>query len=513
MNSKTLAEIASSPALFRDHLLVDTDNGPKPLAKVMDPWQRDDFLALDDAWRTVARRGTPANDCKMRSYRERARGHSKTLDAAVMVAWVLFATKRMISGVAAAADRDQAKLLRDAVAKLLQINPWLANFLEAQTFRVVNKQTGSELTILSSDSDSSYGLTPEFIIVDELTHWGVSGEALWISLFSAAAKRATCLLCITSNAGVGEGSSWQWHVREAARTDDAWHFSRLDGPQASWISPKHLAEQRRMLPAIAYDRLWLNKWTTGQGDALTEADIARAIDADRGPLAKHDFAGAKFLAGLDLGIKRDCSALVIGGVEYSGHRVRVAKIEAWQPSAGEQVDLTKVEQTIIDLHREYGFTLFYDPWQAQHMAQRLQARGIACVEVPSSGPNMTKMASAVVETFSEGQIELYDDAELLADLRSLRIVEKSYGYRIDAQRTKAGHADRAFATALLLYGVRETCNLGMRPGFLEANPADLPDVRAMLAKVQPERSKPIPWHLRDDDDEPLGMSRTFTRVY
>src|SRR4029079_7334903 len=111
-------------------------------------------------------------------------------------------------------------------------------------------------------------------ICDELVHWEGDGS-LWHSLISSAAKRSNCLLVVITNAGFID--SWQWEVREAARTDEAWTFSRLDGPQASWMTPARLAEQRRMLPAIAYLRLWENQWSSGGGDALTEADIKAAF--------------------------------------------------------------------------------------------------------------------------------------------------------------------------------------------------------------------------------------------
>jgi len=43
-----------SPADYRRALLIDTDDGPKPLAAVVDPWQRADFEALDNGWQRVA---------------------------------------------------------------------------------------------------------------------------------------------------------------------------------------------------------------------------------------------------------------------------------------------------------------------------------------------------------------------------------------------------------------------------------------------------------------------------
>ena len=145
-------------------------------------------------------------------------------------------------------------------------NPWLSKLLDVQAYKIVNRMTGSTLEIISSDAATSYGITPDFIVCDELTHW--KNQDLWVSLLSSAAKKSNCILLIIANAGLGQGSSWQWLVREGCRLDPDWIFSRLDGPRASWISPKLLGEQARLLPPAAYRRLWLNEWTSSAGDAL-----------------------------------------------------------------------------------------------------------------------------------------------------------------------------------------------------------------------------------------------------
>lgn len=472
-----------TPAEFRKYIAIDTDHGKKTLAAVMDPWQRRDFKAIDDSLKLVSRRGAYRKDAKLRAYWERPRGHDKTTSAAVAALFMLCSSKRMIRGVAAAADKDQARLIRDACAKIVHNNPWLRQLVEVQAHRVVAKKTGSEFEIISADAASSYGLTPDFVLVDEITHWGDGGEALWVSLFSAAAKVSTCFLIIIANAGVGEGTSWQWKLREATRTDPDWIFSRLDGPCASWISAKHLAEQRRLLPAVAFDRLWLNKWTSGAGDALTEADIQRAIRLP-GPIPRNEFAGGDFFAGLDLGIKRDASSLVVTGVESGGNRARLAQVRSWLPPQGGQVNLQAIEDEVLELHREFGFTCNYDPWQAEHMAQRLRTRGVNMVGVPFSGQNLQRMASAIIETFSEDAIELFADDNLIADLRSLRIVEKSYGFKLDASRNQAGHADRATALALSLVGARDRLDSGGPPQVMVADPERVAEyVKKLQARI------------------------------
>ena len=66
-----------------------------------------------------------------------------------MASWALFASRRQLFGVAAAGDQDQARLLRDAVRRLVDCNPWLRTILDVQANRIVNSRTGSALQIIS----------------------------------------------------------------------------------------------------------------------------------------------------------------------------------------------------------------------------------------------------------------------------------------------------------------------------------------------------------------------------
>ncbi|HEX7378402.1 MAG TPA: terminase large subunit, partial [Pirellulales bacterium] len=433
----------------------------------LDPWQAADFAALDPAWQRVAGsldpspsiaakigeaiRGMvgpapPDDGIARRAYLERPRGHSKTADLAVMVAWVLFASPRRLAGVAAAADKDQARLLRDAVAKLTALNAWLASYLDAQVNKIINPHTGSTLDILSADAPSSYGLTPDFIVVDELTHW--PREELWHSLLSSAAKRRHCLLVIIANAGLGQGESWQWRVRANAETDPAWYFHSLDGPQASWIHSTLLDEQRRLLPDQAYRRLWLNQWATGAGDALTADDIDAAVRAAR-PMEFVE-PHCAYIAAVDIGHRHDKTAVVVLAADGVKQVVRLADVREFAPGKAD-VNLMVVEDCLLALHRKFRLhQVIVDPSQAVLLIQRLRSAGIYCTEHAFTATNMQRAASCLLDAFRSRRIELYPHDSLLRGLRSLRVEERpnSGGFRLTAPRDKHGHADAAIALSI-----------------------------------------------------------------
>jgi len=479
-----------SPAEFRQHLVIEADSVKRPLCEVLDPWQRHDFEALDQAWLRVAGHGTGGVEG---AWLERPRGHSKTSDLAVQVAWVLAFANRQISGVAAASDKDQAKLLRDAISRLTQSNAWLAEYLECQEYKIIGRATGSVLEIISADVASSWGRTPHFIIADEATHW--QKRDLWDSLTSSAAKRGDSLLMVITNAGFKP--SWQWDAREIIRQDEDWYFRSLHGAQASWIKPKALAKQRALLPPSSYQRLWLNEWIDGAGDALDPGDVSAAIRHDLGELQRPE-DGWIYVAGGDLGVTRDASAVVVLGVHVGSYteaerqddtraipehlriladldeielpapevdevyvpgtgRIRLAAVRIWKPPAGGRVSLEDVEREIAVLAERFNLaSIGLDPHQAAQMIERLGRRGLparAAHQVPGT---LQEQATAVLAAFRERRIDLYPHADLIADLKALRVVEKQYGFRLSAAYQNSSdqpgtrHADSASALSIAL---------------------------------------------------------------
>ena len=190
-----------------------------------------------------------------------------------MLCFATAASTTRRSGIVAAADKDQARILRDACATWVSQNEWTRQLVQVQADKLVSPVTGTTTTFISSDVASSWGHLADWILCDEWTHWPNSG--LWESLYSTAAKRGTCYLQIQSNAGTA--GSWQEPVHQAIWSDPDWHVSELDGPKASWISKRQLAAQERILPDVVFRRVWQNEWTSGLDSALSEEAIERAI--------------------------------------------------------------------------------------------------------------------------------------------------------------------------------------------------------------------------------------------
>jgi hypothetical protein len=111
MTPELLKAMAASPKTFRENILIEHPSGPRRFGEIVEPWQINDFAALDKAWMCAAGKLTESLGEKIcrRAYVERSRGHSKTADLAMQVAWTLAFSPRRLDGIAAATDRSDEK--------------------------------------------------------------------------------------------------------------------------------------------------------------------------------------------------------------------------------------------------------------------------------------------------------------------------------------------------------------------------------------------------------------------
>jgi len=389
-----------------------------------------------------------------RVYLERPRGHSKTSDIAAGIAWILEFGRERLEGIAAAADREQGDLIRTSVLRLAKLNPHLCRNLEFKQFGISNRRTGSRLTVISSDVQSSWGVLPDFVICDEVCHWE-KGD-LWYSLLSSAAKKRRCLLGVLTNAGVGRG--WQWELRELARTSAEWHFSSLEGCQASWIDPAHLAEQKRLLPPGVYERLWMNHWQETGGEYVSLAEAAKCCDLSLSYRA-HGKQGVVYLAAIDFAEKHDNTVGVV--VHREAGRVVVDRMDVVCPEPGEPTRVAWVDEWIEEIGRLFpGVEFVVDEYQLLGTIQRLESRWPIRRFEFRGGKGNHALALHLRQLITNQEIAWYPDCgatgdegvdgvgrdDLETELASVILKQWGNGrQRIDHRADGVHHDDRVFA--------------------------------------------------------------------
>ena len=105
-----------------------------------------------------------------------------------------------------------------------------------------------------------------------------------------------------------------------------------------------------------------------------------------------------------------------------------------------------MKDAVLSTHQQYNLTTCrYDPYQAELMAQQLSREDVPMEELPFVGKNLNVMASTLLDAFRSGRLDLYRDDALMRDLSRLTIVQRSFGFKLEASRDSKGHADRGIA--------------------------------------------------------------------
>lgn len=460
--------------IFVHGLTIASADGPRCFANCMADFQREAFEDVDPAI-TAIRNGDKPPAPYNRFWWERTKKAGKDSDLAIIVLWLTAFPRRSFYGQIGAADKEQAGIVRKRVVDLLEHNRWLNDYVEIVRWQIRSKQrtaSGEPLAaidIMASEIAGAHGGTPDILILNELSH--VTKWPFITALMNNAAGVPRGIVIVATNAGYTGTEAEKW--RHAAMTSDNWAV-RVRPRPAPWHSHALVREAKKLNARSEYDRLWWGKWVSGTGTALSELAIDRCFCLD-GPMDGSE-TGWVFIAGLDLGVSHDHSAVFVLGVNDQEQRMRSAWFRAFEPlpeNDGE-VDQIAVEETCRTVYKRFGINwLGYDPAAGgSYMAQRLRRSGVPCREVTFSSPtNRTAMAESLISSIEDGILQCYDDPDgrLRRDLGKFDIQRDSFGVKLKAVSDQFGHADVGVAMTICLPRGRELLGL---PGMGTLQPDD-----------------------------------------
>lgn len=442
-------QFAADPVAFANQCPIQLADGEVGLfGEHASDFQREFIQAAAPGLLKIARPDAPEPRWR-RFWSQLHRGAGKTLVGGILSLWLLlYSMLRQVRGGVIATDQDQGGISRDTIDMLVRLFSQhvapIDDLIEVQRWRVVNKANGSELLILSSDAPSSYGLTLDWAICDEITLWPTPG--MWTSVVSTIAKRKNAMLFVLSNPGWVD--SWQHPIHEMVQDAPDWLY--LNAQRSPWISEEQLAEQRRLLTPDDYLRNWENTWITGAGGTLSSRDIDALLTIEEQP--QWPDPEAYRIGGLDLASKNDRVGFVLLESREGSGRVKLIHAQSWAPDPGTgAIDLIQVEHDLREIHRHFPMhRLRFDPWGADLLTQQLQQAGISVEAVPFTNPNLDAMTQSLVEVVREHRADLFYHEELVRDLRRLRIEERQWGRKLAAPRDASGHCDVGMAFCIAL---------------------------------------------------------------
>lgn len=459
-----LRKYASDPMAFFADTTVPVAGGDRPLGECWANFQVEAFEVLSACLKAVAGGQKPA-------YRgvwlERTKGASKDSDVGLALIWLLLFSQRPQVIELAADDLDQSRETLKAQQDVLRLNSWMSSRLDVQKARILCKASGSECRFLTRDALGSHGSRPTVSVINELSH--IASEEFALTIADNADKLPHNLLILATNAGLLK--TWQHRWREVYRTNPDWFFQKVS-TQAPWIDQKKVADAQRRNPPSRFRRLWEGQWVTPGGDALPEEMIERAILHDKA-LPDYAIDDYTFSAiGVDAGLTGHHAGIVVVVGDHYTQRLRVAKVVDLVPP----VRMEEIRDQIIALAKTYRANFIaVDPWQMIRVAEELTTLGYHVTAQHLTGQVLTRQAAGLLEAIRDGVLELYQGdigADLLIeDLYSVRVVEKSYGHKLEWPENENGHCDRGAALAGVLPFAVEA--LGRVPSVEEDNQPEI----------------------------------------
>ncbi len=356
----------------------------------------------------------------------------------------------------AATKRDQAKIVWEEAERMVSQRPALRRHI--QTYRssstLTCEENHSKLAALGADRDTTDGLNPHGVVVDEL-HAHKTASMLEV-LESGRGSRRQPLLVIITTAGARQESVWAQRrklavdvVRGVLDAPSVFVFIATLDDEDDWTDPRvwikanpnlGVSVQAEELAAEcakavhspsmrnAFRRLRCNQPTETVESWL---DLKRWDACAAVAVAEGELAGRECYGGLDLSSKKDITAFLLcfppptpeEGYKLlcrfwlpverldDAEREDQAPYRAWaeagflRTTEGNVIDYAFVEGEIMELARKYSIAeIAFDPWSATQTATRLTDDGATMVEFRQGYRSMSEPSKEWEKLVLEGRL-------------------------------------------------------------------------------------------------------------
>lgn len=322
----------------------------------------------------------------------------------------------------AAADRDQAGIIFNEMRAIIEATPWLDARCNIRSFNklIEDDLTGSTYQALSSDARKAHGLSPSFVICDELAQW--RSRELYDNLVTGTGARAEPLVVVIGtqaasdqhimselvdygekvNSGEVDDTTFSATIYRAPEDADPWAMETWQtcnpalGDFRSLEEMRTFAEQAQRIPAreAVFRNLYLNQRVDAEVRFIAAADW-KACGGEVDPVGLY---GKPCYIGLDLSSTRDLTTAVCffpeGGEVMPfffvpGDNMRQREDDDRVPYAtwaregfitatkGRAVDKKAVVQRLAQLCSDYDVkAVAYDRWRMEDLKRILDDEGI-----------------------------------------------------------------------------------------------------------------------------------------
>lgn len=377
-----------------------------------------------------------------------------------------------------AAEKEQARIVFADAKRTIEASEQLSGLTKLYRDAIEMPSSGSVYRVLSAEAYSKEGLSPTFVLFDELH--AQPNRALFdvMSLAMGARGKMATMVAITT-AGVKQDSSgrdsiaydlYQYGQKVArGEVDDptffmAWWEAASDADHrlpetwrqanpgyADLSDPGDFESAVRRTPEAEFRTKRCNQWVSSQVTWLPNG-AWEACEGDA-PIADDD----DIIIGFDGSFNGDSTVLVAATIPKDDEPVRVNLIKAWEKDNTIhddqwRVNIAEVEQTIIDYCQTHPNVreIACDPFRWQRSMEALADKGLPIIEFPSTSPRrMTVACQKYYDAVMEKRIVHNGDPLLARHLSNAVTKIDNLGVRIvKDQRNSPRRIDAAVAAVI-----------------------------------------------------------------
>ncbi len=347
------------------------------------------------------------------------RGNGKSTLLAGIALWAVFDSAAFRSGapqvpIVATTLRQAVRSVYGVALAMVAVNPEMADrsltYSAIGDTRLAVPSNGGEMFPISHDVDGLQGLDPSLAVCDEI---GFQPQDSWDALLLASGKRPGSLVVGIGTPGIDRSSALfalrslvkeggtlpgflytEYAADPGCATDDEAQWRKANPALAEgFMDISALRMARAITPSGRFRIFRLGQWVDGVQSWLGE-DGSAVWDSleDSYRLVP----GAPTWAGVDVGIKRDSSAIVL--VQYRPDGRLHAHCRLWVPTKEEPVDVTDLMGYLRTVCKTYQVgAISFDPRLFDIAAKTLYDEGLPMVEIPQSVERMTPVIGHTYE--------------------------------------------------------------------------------------------------------------------
>jgi hypothetical protein len=297
-------------------------------------------------------------------------------------------------------------------------------------------------------------------VLDEAAHFlseseGVhTAERVWEALVPSTAQFGDGARIIVASTPYGEDGLFAQLYQQAANGELADAVAhRATSAESNPLLDEAFLERERARDPQGFAGEYLAEFV-GSGAAFLDSERITDAVADRAELAPEQ--ASSWVAGLDPAFSSDPFGLaLVGRDRHDRSRLIVGLVRTWTPERrrGESFEERRSREDVVldevaDVCRHFRARVVTDQYAAPAIVERLQRSGLFVRTVPMTAGSKTAAFGELRARLYSGGLELYEQPQLLAELRRLRSKYTAGSSTVVNPRVGGSHGDMAQALAL-----------------------------------------------------------------